>query len=324
MRVTHRLLLILSFAALSSLTGWTQNTSIVIPAGTPEDKDLATITAESDPQKRIAAYEQFLTKYADNKPATAYAEWQLSQIYLAAGDTAKAMDYGSKALEAYPNNLDIIMSQATIAQAMKDNSKVLDYAVQGATVYNSIAKQTKPADASDVASLFARVNTAAEAPQSSLTFSFEIPKSLQRERKQLHDELSRIAAERGSVGNAAQQVEQMLQAHCAHEEAFALPPLGLLPLLACGLAWSEMAPAVTMAARLKSSLPSMLEDHEAIVAALRAFERTAERAGRTELAPLARRLIEHAEMEAEVLYPASIVAGKLVESRLYGRRQGAS
>jgi ActR/RegA family two-component response regulator len=182
----------------------------------------------------------------------------------------------------------------------------------------------KPADASDVASLFARVNTAAEAPQSSLTFSFEIPKSLQRERKQLHDELSRIAAERGSVGDAAQQVEQMLQAHGAHEEAFALPPLGLLPLLACGLAWSEMAPAVTMAARLKSSLPSMLEDHEAIVAALRAFERTAERAGRTELAPLARRLIEHAEMEAEVLYPASIVAGKLVEAQLSGRRQGAS
>lgn len=149
MRVVHRLLLILSISAWSSLTGWTQNTSIVIPAGTPEDKDLAIITAESDSQKRIAAYEQFLTKYADNKPAAAYAEWQLSQIYLAAGDTAKAMDYGSKALEAYPNNLDIIMSQASVAQTMKDNSKVVDYAVQGAAVFHSIAKQTKPADLSD-------------------------------------------------------------------------------------------------------------------------------------------------------------------------------
>ena len=147
MRRVSTLLLILAFGF--SLNCWSQNTPIVIPAGTPEDKDLATIAAENNAQKRIAAYEEFIKKYSDNKAAVAYAEWQLSQQYLAAGDTAKAMDSGNKALEAYPNNLDIIMSQATIAQAMKDNSKVLDYAVQGANVYNSIAKQPKPADTSD-------------------------------------------------------------------------------------------------------------------------------------------------------------------------------
>lgn len=128
---------------------WSQNTPIVIPAGTPEDKDLATITAENDAEKRIAAYQEFISKYADNKPAVAYAEWQLSQQYLAAGDAAKAMDSGSKALAAYPDNLDIIMSQASIAQVMKDNGKVVDYAVQGAGVYQSIAKQPRPADMPD-------------------------------------------------------------------------------------------------------------------------------------------------------------------------------
>jgi len=149
MLAVRRLLLILSCAALLSLSGWSQNTTIAIPAGTPEDKDLATIAAESDAQKRIAAYQEFLTKYSDNKPAMAYAELQLSQQYLAAGDTAKAMEYGNKAVEAYPNNLDIIMSQASVAQAMKDNSKVVDYAVQGAGVFQSIAKQSKPADVSN-------------------------------------------------------------------------------------------------------------------------------------------------------------------------------
>lgn len=144
-RVLLTLVVVLSlcFSALS------QNTAIVIPAGTPEDKDLATISAESDGQKRIAAYQEFITKYADDKPAVAYAEWQLSQQYLAAGDTANAMDFGSKALAAYPGNLDIIQSQVSIAQAMKDNGKVVDYAVQGGGVYNSIAKQTRPADMSD-------------------------------------------------------------------------------------------------------------------------------------------------------------------------------
>jgi tetratricopeptide (TPR) repeat protein len=149
MRLTHRLLTVLCLAALSCLSALAQNTPIVIPAGTPEDKDLAAIAAEPDNQKRITAYQEFLTKYADNKAATAYGEWQLSQQYLAAGDTAKAMECGNKALEAYPNNLDIIMSQASVAQAMKDNSKVVDYAVQGAGVYNSIAKQPRPADMSD-------------------------------------------------------------------------------------------------------------------------------------------------------------------------------
>ena len=61
----------------------------------------------------------------------------------------KRWSSGSKALAAYPGNLDIIMSQTSIAQAMKDNGKVVDYAVQGAGIYNSIAKQPKPADISD-------------------------------------------------------------------------------------------------------------------------------------------------------------------------------
>jgi len=126
-----------------------QNTPIVIPAGTPEDKDLAAIAAESDAQKRIADYQEFLTKHADSKPAVAYGEWQLSQQYLAAGDPAKAMDYGNKALAAYPNNLDIIMSQVSVAQALKDNGKVVEFAAQGAGVYNSIPKQPRPADAAD-------------------------------------------------------------------------------------------------------------------------------------------------------------------------------
>src|SRR5271165_6730421 len=149
MRVIHRLLEVVCLSAWLCLSALAQNTPIVIPAGTPEDKDLAAITAESDAQKRIAMYQEFLTKYADNKAATAYGEWQLSQQYLTAGDTAKAMEDGSKALAAYPNNLDIIMSQASVAQAMKNNSKVVDYAVQGAAVFNSIAKQPKPADVSD-------------------------------------------------------------------------------------------------------------------------------------------------------------------------------
>ena len=136
-------LLVFSFAA------WSQNVKIIIPAGSPEDRDLSAIAAEGDVQKRIASYEEFVKKYADNKPALAYGEWQLSLQYLSAGDTAKALEFGDKALELYPNNLDIIVSQVGVAQAMKDNTKVVDYAVRGAAVVHSIASQPKPADVSD-------------------------------------------------------------------------------------------------------------------------------------------------------------------------------
>jgi hypothetical protein len=88
MRVARQL--ILCGLLLFSFAGWSQNVRIVIPAGTPEDKDLATIATEADVQKRIALYEDFLKKYADDKAAVAYAEWQLSQQYLAASDTGKS------------------------------------------------------------------------------------------------------------------------------------------------------------------------------------------------------------------------------------------
>jgi tetratricopeptide (TPR) repeat protein len=141
--------LILSGALIFSLAGGSQDVKIVIPAGSPEDKEFATIAAEADAQKRVGLYQEFLKTYADNKPAVAYAEWQLSQQYLSAGDTAKALEYGDQALALYPNNLDIIVSQVGVAQAMKDNGKIVDFAEKGAAVFHSISSQAKPADVSD-------------------------------------------------------------------------------------------------------------------------------------------------------------------------------
>src|SRR5581483_9448171 len=123
--------------------------TITIPAGTPEDKDLNAINGEQDPQKKVSMYQDFLQKYASNPAAVAYANWQLSQYYQGAGDLQKAVDYGDKAVAGSPHNLDILTSQVTIAQQMKDNARVFKYCVQGGQAYNSIEKQAKPADMSD-------------------------------------------------------------------------------------------------------------------------------------------------------------------------------
>ena len=147
MRIARHLLL--CGIVFSCVTSWSQNTKIVIPAGTPEDKELTAIAAEPDAQKRISMYEDFAKKYESNKAAVAYADLQLSQQYAAVSDNARALEYGDKALALYPNDLDIVVSQINIAQATKNYGRVVDYAVQGGAIFNSIASQPKPADVSD-------------------------------------------------------------------------------------------------------------------------------------------------------------------------------
>jgi len=127
----------------------TQIENIVIPAGTPEDQALQAITKEPDDQKKLAMYEDFLKQFASNPAAVAYGNWQLAQAYQGAGDLQKAFDYGDQALAGAPHSLDILVSQASVAQQLKNNAKLLDYAVRGGEVYNSIGKAPKPEGISD-------------------------------------------------------------------------------------------------------------------------------------------------------------------------------
>jgi len=126
-----------------------QGSRIEIPAGTPEDRDLQSISSEPDAGKKLAMYQEFVQKYASNPAAVAYGNWQISQAYQTSGDLNKALEYGDKALVGSPRNLDILVSQASIAQQAKDNARLIDYAARGGEVCSSIGKQAKPEGISD-------------------------------------------------------------------------------------------------------------------------------------------------------------------------------
>ncbi len=117
---------------------------IVIPAGTPEDKAIQAFSAEGDTAKKQTMIQDFLQQFAGNPTAVAYGNWQMSQLYQADGDLGKALDFGDKALAATPRNLDILVSQAQIAQQMKNGAKAFEYAIRGGEAYSSIATQNKP------------------------------------------------------------------------------------------------------------------------------------------------------------------------------------
>ena len=136
-------------AVLCSTWCGAQLDHIVIPAGTPEDQALTSISNEQDAQKKLTLYQDFLQKFGANPAAVAYGNWQISQYYQGTGDLKSALEYGDKALAGSPRNMDILVSQANIAQQMKDGDKLMEYALRGGAAFNSIAQQTKPESMSD-------------------------------------------------------------------------------------------------------------------------------------------------------------------------------
>ncbi|HWY22183.1 MAG TPA: hypothetical protein VNX26_13240 [Candidatus Acidoferrum sp.] len=142
-------LVIFPYLLFLAVQAGAQGNKIEIAAGTPEDHDLQAITNEQDAAKKLAMYQDFVQKYSSNPAAVAYGNWQISQTYQSSGDLNKAMEYGDKALAGSPKNLDILVSQASIAQQAKVNAKLIDYAVKGGEVCNSVGKQPKPEGVSD-------------------------------------------------------------------------------------------------------------------------------------------------------------------------------
>jgi tetratricopeptide (TPR) repeat protein len=134
---------------LSTIHATAQVERLVIAAGTDEDKALAAISAEQDPQKKLAMYLEYVQKFSANPTAVAYGDWQIEQTYQTAGDLQKALEYGDKALAAAPHNLDILVSQASVAQQAKNNAKVMDCVAAGGEACRAAAKQTKPDGMSD-------------------------------------------------------------------------------------------------------------------------------------------------------------------------------
>jgi Hemerythrin HHE cation binding domain len=142
---------------------------------------------------------------------------------------------------------------------------------------------------------------------------FKIPQSLKSEHEELHSELARATKVGGKIGDSAKKIANILHPHFMKEEEYAMPPLGLLSLLAQGKTTPEMADAITMTDRLKADLPEMLKEHKAIVAALKDLIDAAKTENKLEYAHFSDKLMLHAQNEEEVLYPAAILVGEYLK-----------
>jgi hypothetical protein len=140
---------------------------------------------------------------------------------------------------------------------------------------------------------------------------FEVPDSLKSAHDSIHATLKRAMGEPGRIGEAARAVARILDGHALREEKFALRPLGLLK----GLAKGELPPkfeldeVVRLTEGLQRELPTMLDEHRQIAAAVRLLAQVATGEGKLEYVALAGEWTAHAQLEEDVLYPAALVIG---------------
>lgn len=142
------------------------------------------------------------------------------------------------------------------------------------------------------------------------------PPSLRREHEELHADLAHAGQMPGLLGQTAREVARLMHPHFLREDEYAIPPLSLLPRLARGQVTPDMADVLPLVARLKEEMPLMIEEHRAILGAVRAFALAAEGDGDEKCIRLAAELTVHAQLEEEVLYPAAVLVGEYVKAAL--------
>jgi hypothetical protein len=146
------------------------------------------------------------------------------------------------------------------------------------------------------------------------------PPAMVTEHAHLHEQLAAALQAGGKTAEVAKKVEAVLTPHFAHEDAYALPPLGLLEPMAQGKEPSaeQVKAAIAMAEQLRGSYRQMLDEHRQLTQSLKELEAAADAENKPQAAEFARALTLHAQNEEQVLYPATLMIGQYLKLRPTG------
>lgn len=149
-----------------------------------------------------------------------------------------------------------------------------------------------------------------------------IPSAMRVEHQHLHQSLAEALASGGKTAEAARKVEAVLMPHFAEEEEYAMPPLGLLEVLAHGRqpTAQQAREALTMSAELRKNYDRMLAEHRHIADALQRLAAAAKAEKKPRQAEFAETLMLHAQNEEQILYPAALLVGDYLKLRAVATR----
>lgn len=164
---------------------------------------------------------------------------------------------------------------------------------------------------SAVALLFSTTHAGSQTPAA----GFEVPKAMKSEHEHLHADLERLTKAGGRTGEAAKDVAALMEKHFTKENAYALPPLSLLVPLSEGKFSCNMTGVLNMTDKLQAELPSMLAEHQEIVAALQKLTTAAKAESKPDGIRFAEMLTAHAQGEEQVTYPTALLIGLYVRDK---------
>jgi hypothetical protein len=158
------------------------------------------------------------------------------------------------------------------------------------------------------------------------TSTLAIPSAMRVEHQHLHESLAEALASGGKTAEAAKQVEAVLTPHFAEEEKYAMPPLGLLEVLAHGQQPTEqqVREALKMSDTLRKNYDRMLDEHRHIAAALQQLAAAAKTEKKPRQAEFAEALMLHAQNEEQILYPAALLVGDYLKLTAVATRSGSA
>jgi hypothetical protein len=153
-----------------------------------------------------------------------------------------------------------------------------------------------------------------------------VPSSIKMEHEHLREQLHAAIAVGGETGRSATKVAAVLNPHFTEEDAYAMPPLGLLEALAHSkpLRDDQIHGAIEMASQLRAKLPQMLEEHQQIHDALAELAAAARQENRPAQQAFAESLMMHAKNEEQVLYPTTLLIGEYLQLQLDAQSNGAN
>jgi hypothetical protein len=143
--------------------------------------------------------------------------------------------------------------------------------------------------------------------------NFQVPTFIQEEHNNLLLLATRISHLTGKTGPKALEITELLKHHFSSEVSFALPPLGLLPLLGKGQANPEMKNILLLTTRLKSELPHLLVEHLQITEKLEQLKAIAIEEQEKSVLNLVDQIKHHALLEEQILFPTVILIGDYLE-----------
>jgi hypothetical protein len=157
------------------------------------------------------------------------------------------------------------------------------------------------------------VGTASAQPAS---HAGDIPQSLRVEHSDTLEQLANLARRHGAVGEEARKALTLFKQHAQREEAYILPPLALLPLLADGKVSPDMKWAIAMADRVKAERDEIFQEHTRITDAMNALATAAQKAHDTAAYDFARSAAADSLNDIELLEPMTIVIGDYLKAKL--------